>query len=105
MSDLKSLKEFKVGGLNIHLTSFNRLYKVETLEAISITSSTIQGKLPDGISSLTKLKNLNLGGTRITSLPSDMLCLCCVGISLLPAGRDREGISRRQAFPRVRGSL
>ena len=23
-----------------------------------------------------------------------MLCLCCVGISLLPAGRDREGISR-----------
>ena len=75
MSDLKSLKEFKVGGLNIHLTSFNRLYKVETLEAISITSSTIQGKLPDGISSLTKLKNLNLGGTRITSLPSDITTL------------------------------
>ena len=75
MSDLKSLKEFKVGGLNIHLTSFNRLYKVETLEAISITWSTIQGKLPDGISSLTKLKNLNLGGTRITSLPSDITTL------------------------------
>lgn len=69
VGDMKALKTLSVGYLKIAPDFFKNLYQITTLERISLSS--FEGDLPEGISALANLKELDLSYSKVASLPQD----------------------------------
>lgn len=70
VGDMKALRILNVSYLKIAPEFFKNLYKIPTLE--TITMRAFEGDLPEGISALINLKELTLSYTKVASLPLDM---------------------------------
>ncbi|MGL5682049.1 MAG: leucine-rich repeat domain-containing protein [Marinifilaceae bacterium] len=68
--NMLSLKEFRSGQIRIASSTLTNLYDLPNVETIAL--SVLDGELPDGISKMEHLKELNLSMSGVTQLPDDL---------------------------------